>query len=395
MEYWKKMDLSSQNNNFDCGKWNLTSEEAYTKDIHRWWVQGLASFIIGTIGILVSIVAITILSDRRLNRILFHRLVMCMASFDIIYLTCSLFDSYRFNFIKSNYYCPVNEIGLVAVFLVHPLRKIMTCCSVYMTLVVTFERFSAATNPTAHRKRSIYSSLNRRTIKYVSVAAVVAILYELPLFVAYQIKEKELEGTLRDCISPWLTEHPFYTIAQNDVNDLLVTFVIPFTLIAFFCFHICRAIKDGLKSDDQVIVRKMRSTSTKSYFASDKEIGPLDVWKNNNDLNQSIILIWIVISFLICNVPRVALNIEEIITRADRNQIMSRANELGMKCVGVKFWSFIAADWSYFLQNLAPTLKFCIYFYLSNTFKEVLKSKLLAMMTCGKYVTHNVGEVAI
>ena len=141
MEYWKKMDLSSQNNNFDCGIWNLTTEEANTKDIHRWCVQGLASFFIGTIGILVSIGAITILSDRSLNRILFHRLVMCMAPFDIIYLICSLFDSYRFNFIKSNYYCPFNEIGLVAVFVVHPLRKIMTCCSVYMTLVVTFERF--------------------------------------------------------------------------------------------------------------------------------------------------------------------------------------------------------------------------------------------------------------
>ena len=139
----------------------------------------------------------------------------------------------------------------------------------------------------------------------------------------------------------------------------------------------------------------MRSTSTKSYFASDTEIGPLDVWKNNNDPNQSIILIWIVISFLICNLPRVALNIEEIVSRADRDQIMSRANELGMKCIGVKFWSFIAADWSYFLQNLAPALKFCIYFKLSKTFQEVLKSKLLAMMTCGKYVTNNVGEVAI
>ena len=384
------MDVSTRQDSFSCGKWNLTEEEYTIKNNHGWWVQGLASLMIGLIGIVLSSAAIIVLSDRKLNGILFNRLIICMTSFEIIYSICSMFDAYRFNFIDYNIYCPVNEVGFIAVFIAYPLKKIMMCCVVYMTLVVAFERYSAATNPISHRNRSTYHSLNRRTIKYVSITCIVSVLYGLPLFFAFQIKKKESGSESKECrvgvdrIIPWLRNEPFFVIFQNNVTDLLVTVVIPFTLMAFFYFQIYSAIKDGMKSRDQMLAKKISSSSTKSRFSCNAEKQPSDVEERKNELIQSIILIWIVISFLICQVPRVTLNIEEMVSSADRDRVMAKAADLKVKCTGVKFWSHIIGDWSLFLLNLTPTMNFFIYCYFSKKFKDVLKSKLLSFFTFGK-----------
>ena len=93
---------------FDCGVWNLTEKEDGIQHLHSWWVQGLASMLVGTIGSLLSIISIVVLSDEKLNRILFNKLVIVMISFDLGYLTCSIYDSLRFNFIETNYLVSVD-----------------------------------------------------------------------------------------------------------------------------------------------------------------------------------------------------------------------------------------------------------------------------------------------
>ena len=35
---------------FDCGVWNLTEKEDGIQHLHSWWVQGIASMLVGTIG---------------------------------------------------------------------------------------------------------------------------------------------------------------------------------------------------------------------------------------------------------------------------------------------------------------------------------------------------------
>ena len=45
-EYDSQMGANSSNDNFTCGKWNLTSEEHDFQKLHGYWVQSRISLII-------------------------------------------------------------------------------------------------------------------------------------------------------------------------------------------------------------------------------------------------------------------------------------------------------------------------------------------------------------
>ena len=44
---------SLNNEKFDCGVWNLTEKEDQIQQLHSWWIQGVASLVVGSIGFVV------------------------------------------------------------------------------------------------------------------------------------------------------------------------------------------------------------------------------------------------------------------------------------------------------------------------------------------------------
>ena len=160
--------LEVKNESFYCGKWNMTEKEDNFQKLHSWWIQGVALSITGITGIIVCTVAIIVLiSDNKIRSIFFNKLLMSMTCFDLVYLICSIYESFRVNFAGPTDFC--SPSGYLIVFGIYPLRKIMMCCSVYMTVVIAFERFSATTNPITYRNNTKFSSLNMRTLKYVEL----------------------------------------------------------------------------------------------------------------------------------------------------------------------------------------------------------------------------------
>ena len=369
---------------FNCGVWNLTEEEDGIQHLHSWWVQGIASMLVGTIGSLLSIISIIVLSDEKLNRILFNKLVIVMISFDLGYLTCSIYDSLRFNFIETNY-CGVS--GYIAVFVAYPLRKIFLCCSTYMTVVVAYERFSAVTHPITHRNSSRYASLNLKALKYVSLVVILSILFGIPLFFAFTIENVDgkfiglVDGKVYGCIAPWLRTHKSFIIIYNNIVNLIITGVLPFAFLSFFYLKIYVSIKDGIKARDELEEgMKMTPASSQKCLIQSQHS---KFEEKRTEMVQSVILIWIVISFLICHIPRISLNIEEMLSEQDRIRTMEKAKSLNLNCTGVKFWEMIATDWYYFFLCVNPVMNFFVYCYFSKKFQEVLKKKCLFFISCG------------
>ena len=90
------------------------------------------------------------------------------------------------------------------------------------------------------------------------------------------------------------------------------------------------------------------------------------------DILQSLVLFGIVISFFVCHVLRVVLNLEEIIYFEE----LGRLQSMDVKCSWVQFWTLIAGDLSHFLLQVNSSINFFIYGFLSSQFKKALKEKI-------------------
>ena len=64
---------------FTCGRWNLTQEEYDFQSLHGWWVQNLASVVVGVFGMIVNIITIVILSTEEMKKILFKNNLLTLA----------------------------------------------------------------------------------------------------------------------------------------------------------------------------------------------------------------------------------------------------------------------------------------------------------------------------
>ena len=85
-------------------------------------------------------------------------------------------------------------------------------------------------------------------------------------------------------------------------------------------------------------------------------------------------------SFFICHILRLFLNIEELLTYEDRTQTYEKAETLGLYCRGVQFWTMVAADVSLLLLQVNASINFFIYCYVSNTYKKTLKGILIKLV---------------
>ena len=82
-------------NSFTCSKWNYTDEASNFLKQHKLWMKSLAYVIVGVLGLFVNVIGIIVLSNRKMKRIFFNQLLICLAVFDIIFLICCLNDSFR------------------------------------------------------------------------------------------------------------------------------------------------------------------------------------------------------------------------------------------------------------------------------------------------------------
>ena len=383
--------------NFTCGKWNLTEYEANIQNVHGWWVQGLASIIMGLFGIVVNIIMIIVLSSQEFRRIFFNKLIISLTISDILFLACSVYESLRLHFVDTDY-CSLQ--GFLQIIL-YPFRKITMCFSIYMTVVLTFERYLAVTAPITHRNRyRTGSSWTRRFLKYISPVFLVSfVLCGTPLFFAFKMEaftfnittnntlsnsslDYDVEEETVYCMAIWWRTNKMYILLYSNLTNFIITGAIPFLLLLSFNCKIYIAIRDSLRTRNQLNIQ--RSTR----FSNPKIEETQQDQDKSKDILQSMVLFGMVISFFICHVLRVVLNMEEIIYFEDINQIKVMEEKLGVRCTGVQFWTMIAGDLSHFFLQVNSSINFFIYGYISSQFKKALKDKIFRCdILCNKCIT--------
>ena len=156
-----------------------------------------------------------------------------------------------------------------------------------------------------------------------------------------------------------------YILLYSNLTNFIITSAIPFLLLVCFNCKTYLAIRDSLKSRKKLNIRR-----SSSYKLAEEIQRTQD---KNKEILQSMVLFGIIISFFICHVLRVVLNLEEIIYFEDINQTEVMQEQLGVTCIGVQFWTKIAGHFSHFLLQVNSSINFFIYGYVSSQFAERIK----------------------
>ena len=373
-------------NNFSCGIWNWSKGQMKFEEVHGWWVHGIASIICGLFGIIINVIMIIVMLNKEFRKIFFNNLIICLTISDLIFLILSVYESFRMHILNMNYCSFHGYIQLI----VYPFRKITMCFSIYVTIILSFERYRAITNPFRHQNRHIGRDWLKRYCKYISPAIIMSfIFYGGPAFFAFKMYgyEKdnldtmnaintkqnlaEQEADIRYCLGPWLRLDKRYILWYGNVMNFVVTSAVPIALILAFNFKVYQALRAQNSSEHKEKLGRRYSTIGDKHFEGIQLLS-----QRRSEKLQSTVLLGIVIGFVTCHALRIVLNLEELIYLEELNQIEIMEEKYGVKCIGVQFWAMIANHWSHFLLQLNACVNFFVYGYLSKKFQRVINEQI-------------------
>ena len=175
---------SSMNNNLTCGIWNWSNGQIKFVEVHGWWVHGIASIVCGLFGIIINVIMIIVMLNKEFRKIFFNNLIVCLTISDLTFLILSVYESFRLYLFHMDLCSFYGYIQLV----VYPFRKVTMCFSIYVTIVLSFERYCAITNPFRHQNRHIGRDWIKRYCKYISPAIIMSFMfYGIPAFFAFKM----------------------------------------------------------------------------------------------------------------------------------------------------------------------------------------------------------------
>ena len=116
------------------------------------WVLGKANISVSTIGILMNIFGLYVF--RRIkNQHSFHKLIICLTIVDTLVLLLSILDGiYRGVVVR-------NEVfTFIYPYFIHPCFYICICCSIYLTICISHERYTALKDPVRYSNTSMHQT---------------------------------------------------------------------------------------------------------------------------------------------------------------------------------------------------------------------------------------------
>ena len=128
----------------------ITDEQWIFYDTFSWYLEGLGSIIIGSMGIIFNLTTINVLLGSDLAASFFNWLLVCLAIFDNLFLLTGILEAFRTHLGSTTLHKQILVIFL------YPLRSVVMFCSIYLTVMLALERYHALAKPqVSHRKGSL------------------------------------------------------------------------------------------------------------------------------------------------------------------------------------------------------------------------------------------------
>jgi 7 transmembrane receptor (rhodopsin family) len=250
------------------------------------WLNGVGIIVIGVMGIMGNLASIRVLSNKRMRSSV-NFILIALSSTDLILIVTSillfgLMAIYPYTGSLKDYYFIIQpKIAGIA----YPIAMIAQTISVYMTFLISFERYIAVCHPLKARA----FCTQERTKLSIFVIIAISILYNSPKFFEIHLNEgyDDQYGIFYYITASSLRVHPDYI--QVYINWMYCIFInlIPLTSITFFNLMIYSQVR---------VVNRLRLKLTS---------------KERQDIKLTSMLFCVVIVFLSCNFLAVLTNVLE------------------------------------------------------------------------------------
>lgn len=278
----------------------FTREDSEFKVAFSFWVEGVIQVILAVFGILGNILSCFVLTRKEMRNS-FNLLLVTLATFDTCYLIGAILESLRKSFHSAS-----DVHILMFPYFLYPLYQTSMAGSIFMTVAIAFERYSAVHLPVNYSQSlNDAHAMKRRLLKYIIPVCILSFLLNVPKFLEAEIKYQKValvppslstngpsetffdgvESTSTDfltngsstdttafymkpvlSITP-LRMHPLYS-NYNNWSRLFVLGIIPFALLVFFNVKIYSAIKARKKRKQQRLAASTIATAHPAIPAS-------------------------------------------------------------------------------------------------------------------------------
>ena len=331
---------------------------------------GYGVLILASIGIPANMIVVAAITrNAELSKHFFNWLLAAVAVIDSLFLGCGFFEAIRLFFHES----PTMDLIHVAV--IYPIRSMFMLASIYMIVLLSYERFKAVTTPLYEGDVTKMLHPWLHFMRYTMPVILGAILYYLPKFWEQELKYSNIHGSknstqmqqqnISNITVPQIVFTPFrhnrsYVLWYVTLGNTVMTSLIPFSLLVYLNLRVYFRLKIFLQRRSTLRLRRV----DQSRPSTNQRAKP----KGSQNLT---VLYLMVCVFIGCNIMRLILNISEILIYENER----KANENG--CLGVHYWMLIATVLSNFLIHLNSSANLCVFCLANPKLREILMNTMI------------------
>ena len=361
--------------NINCDDVGLSPQQIEYIKTCGWWIENGVNLPASIIGVFLNFLALLVLLCPSMRSNFFNRLLFILAMFDIIYLSCEISEAFR-----HPYQSYVHQHTFVN--FIYPVRSVTMCLSILMTIVLTFERYQAITNPAQYRMRDS-ESIMKRLCYYIIPLFTITFIYYIPKYLDFNVDEviKCMNDTsatytpIREGVNPsaspyvsinsinCTTIYPLlptkmrtnhhYILWYINISNLLLTAIMPVTVLLYLNCRIYSSLSRFMERQPS-----QQSTSGNSNHRHHQA----------NDYKKTIILFSIVFMLILGHTLRIVLNIRELV-----NLTKFKETHQGGCNDAKKYWGRILVPINQLMIIISSSSNFFIYSFFDPTFQQVLR----------------------
>ena len=327
---------------------------------------------IGSLGLVGNLTAIFVLKCPELKTT-FHQSLLTLAICDVIFLI----------FLISDIFIVVKNVPYIYMFpyFLNPLKNIMMSWETFLIMSISTERFLAVCQPLLYRRHKLRCSSLIHLLTYILPGLVFATLLNIPKFLEVELISSP-EGVDFQATSLRLNQD--YIYYYTHWTRLLATGIIPILYLAMTNTAIIIKIREGNKLSDGL--RKNGSIYVINSCQGSRTPSMLKLVKTPS--NSALTLTTIVLVYLICNLPRLALNLVEYLLISEIYQV----DDCG--CYLAPWWLSSLIRSSHLLLTCNSSVNFLIYVAVSKRFKKVFKIRSKNILKVLKKCCTSSGEIS-